>query len=83
MGDYLKEILASGRKILSDTKTPRKPPTKAEEKPGKVPNPAAGSDPIERDPHKIFVRRTVKEKPKKSVVVEEVQKFCNEADSKL
>ena len=55
---------------------------KVEEKPGKIPNPAAGSG-VETDPHKIFVKRMIKERPKKSELVEEVQKFCNEADSKL
>lgn len=81
MSDYLKDVLASGRKLLTDTKTPRKP-MKVEEKPGKVPNPAAGSG-VETDPHKIFVKRMIKERPKKTELVEEVQKFCDEADSKL
>ena len=81
MGDYLKEVLASGRKLLTDTKTPKKA-MKVEEKPGKVPNPAAGSG-VETDPHKIFVKRMTKERPKKSELVEEVQKFCDDADSKL
>ena len=82
MSDYLKEVLASGRKLLTDTKTRGKPPVKTEQKPGKLPNPAAGSG-VETDPHKIFVKRMIKERPKKSELVEEVQKFCNEADSKL
>lgn len=83
MSDYLKDVLASGRKLLSDTKTPRKAPTKAEEKPGKpLTSPAAGSGP-ETDPHKIFVKRMIQERPKKTELVEEVQKFCVEADSKL
>jgi hypothetical protein len=82
MGDYLKEVLASGRKILVDTKTPRKA-LEPDKKSGKVPNPAAGSAPHETDPHKIFVKRAVKEKLKKTEIVEEVQKFCDDADSKL
>jgi len=81
MSDYLKDVLASGKKLLTDTKA-RNKVVKKEEKPGKVPNPAAGSGP-ETDPHKIFVKRMIQERPKKSELVEEVQKFCAEADSKL
>jgi hypothetical protein len=81
MSDYLKEVLASGRKVLTDTKTPKKHPEPSG-KPGKLPNPAAGSPP-EKDPHKVFVRRMTKERPKKKDLVEEVQKFCDEADSQL
>jgi hypothetical protein len=83
MSDYLRDILSTGRKFITDTKTPRKPPTKAEEKPGKpLRSPAAGSGP-ETDPHKIFVKRMSKEKPKKMEVMKEIQKFCDEADSHL
>lgn len=82
MSDYLKEVLASGRKLLTDTKTPRKAPVQESKKPG-LPNPAAGSGTLEKDPHKVFVKRAVKEKLKKSEIVEEVQKFCDDADSKL
>lgn len=82
MADYLKNVLASGAKILADTKTPRKNPESADSKPGKLPNPAVGS-PLERDPHKVFVKRAIKEKPKKAEIVEELQRFCDEADSKL
>jgi hypothetical protein len=81
MSDYLKEVLASGRKLLTDTKSPKKTQV-PESKPGKIPNPASGSEP-ERDPHKIFVKRAVKEKLKKHEIVSEVQKFCDDADSKL
>ena len=82
MSDYLKEVLANGRKLLTDTKSPRKTPI-PDSKPGKLPNPAMGSSPLEKDPHKVFVRRAVKEKLKKSEFVEELQRFCDDADSKL
>lgn len=83
MSDYLKEVLASGRRVLSDTKQPRKPPVQESKKPGILPNPAAGSGPLEKDPHKVFVKRAIKEKMKKAEIVEEVQRFCDDADSKL
>ena len=82
MADYLKSVLSTGAKILADTKTPRKNPESADSKPGRLPNPAVGS-PLERDPHKVFVKRAIKERPKKADIVEEVQKFCDEEDSKL
>lgn len=82
MSDYLKEVLASGRKILADTKTPKKQ-LMPEAKPGKALAPIAAGSPPEKDPHKIFVKRAIKEKMKKAEIVEEVQKFCDEADSKL
>lgn len=80
MSDYLKEVLASGKRLLTDTKSRKA--VEPDKKTGKVPNPAAGGT-LEKDPHKVFVRRAVKEKPKKKDVVEEVQKFCDEADSHL
>ena len=83
MSDYLKEVLASGRKLLTDTKAPRKAPVEVSKKPGQIPNPAAGSSPLEKDPHKIFVKRAIKEKMKKADIKEEVQRFCDDADSKL
>ena len=82
MSDYLKDILASGKKLLTDTKTPRKA-LEPEKKTGKIPNPAAGSDPVETNPHKIFVKRGIKERLKKSEIVEELQKFCDAEDAKL
>jgi hypothetical protein len=82
MSDYLKSVLATGRKILSDTKSPKKP-LEPDAKPGKTLLPVAAGSPPEKDPHKIFVRRAIKEKMKKSELVAEVQKFCDEADSKL
>ena len=82
MSDYLKEVLSTGRVILADTKAPRKAPIVADKKKPGLPNPAAGSGP-ETDPHKIFIKRAIKERLKKSEVVEEVQKFCDDADSKL
>ena len=80
MGDYLKEILTSGRQILADTKTPKQ--IKPVGGKGKVPNPAAGSGP-ETDPHKIFVKRAIQEKLKKMEIKDQIQKFCDEEDKKL
>lgn len=81
MGDYLKEFLASGKKLLTDTKTPKQVKVVAKGT-GKVTAPAAGSGP-ETDPHKIFVKRAIQEKLKKTEIVKEIQKFCDAEDAKL
>lgn len=82
MSDYLKDILASGKTLLQDTKVPKQAKVTTGSK-GKIPNPAAGSMPGETDPHKIFVKRAIKERLKKSEVKEEIQKFCDAADAEL
>ena len=84
MADYLKDILASGKKILIDTKSPKQ--LKKESAPaggkGKLTNPAAGSEPTS-DPHKIFIKRAIQEKLKKADITKQLQKFCDEEDAKL
>lgn len=80
MGDYLKDILASGKIILSDTKTPKQ--FKQVSSKGKISNPAAGSA-LETDPHKVFVKRAIQEKLKKTEILKQIQKFCDEEDKKL
>lgn len=76
MSEALKDFLASGRKLLGDTKTPTAKETKKQP-------PSVGSGPVETDPHKIFQRRTIQEKPKKSEVVEDMKKFIKQAEDKL
>ena len=81
MGDYLKEFLASGKKLLTDTKTPKHKVTASSK--GKPQRPAAAGSIAETDPHKIFVKRAIQEKLKKEEVVKQIQKFCDEEDAKL
>ena len=69
MGDYLKDILNSGKKILSDTKTPKL----VKESKKNVPE-ALG------DPHKVFIRRCIQERPKKAEVVAELKRFIEAAE---
>jgi hypothetical protein len=73
--------MASGKNLLSDTKTRKQ--LQPEKGKGKIPQPAAGSDVMNGDPHQVFVKRTIKEKSKKSEVVEKMQKFCDAADALL
>ena len=76
MSDILKDFLASGRKLLDDTKSPTAKTTKKQP-------PAVSTAPVETDPHKIFERRTIQEKPKKSEVVEDIKKFIKQAEDEL
>tara|TARA_R110000868_G_scaffold19346_3_gene83438 strand:+ start:1669 stop:1905 length:237 start_codon:yes stop_codon:yes gene_type:complete len=78
MSAHLEDFLKSGRKILDDTKTPALPKKKGE----KVK--ALGTEgPQETDPHKILIRRTIQEKPKKKELIEEFQKFITAAEAMI
>lgn len=78
MSDYLSQLMKSGKKLLTDTKTPA-----TKEKRQAVAKSAIESTPTESDPHKAFVKRTISEKPKKTEVVEEFKKFIKAEESKL
>ena len=80
MSDAFKALLASGKKLLTDTKQRTK--VQPEGGKGKLPTPAAGSSP-ETDPHKVLQKRAIKEKLKKKEIVESVQKICDAEDAKL
>ncbi len=76
----LKDFLASGKKLLDDTKSPRRPlPKKEKVSKGEI----TGTPAPDGDPHKTFVRRSVQEKPKKSEIVEQFKKFIEVAESQL
>lgn len=72
--DYLKDILSSGRAILGDTKVP---------KPQGKTKPSSVTEPPESDPHKIFIKKTINEKPPKKDVVEQLKRFCKAAEDEL
>lgn len=81
MSSYLKDVLSSGRKILGDTKQLPPPAQKGEEK-GK-PKPSSIHNPPETDPHKVFIKRAINERPKKGEMVEEIKKFIKRAEDCL
>ena len=72
--DYLKDVLASGRKILGDTKTP---------KIAKQTKPSSLQTPPESDPHKVLVKRAIAEKPKKQELVDDFKRFIRAAEEAL
>ena len=75
MSSYLKDVLSTGRKILGDTK--QLPVKDSKPKPSSIHNPP------ESDPHKIFIKRAISERPKKSEMVDEIKKFIKQAEDCL
>ena len=78
MDATLKDFLASGKALLTDTKTPRKVAAKTQ----KLKKEALGGPP-ETDPFKIFVKRVVDAKPPKKEMVAEFKRFISAAESEL
>jgi hypothetical protein len=74
--NYLNQMLKMGKKILTDTKVPA-----TKEKREKIAKNA--TEPVESDPHKAFVKKTITEKPKREEVIKEFKRFIEEAESKL
>jgi hypothetical protein len=70
--EVLKEFLKSGKVIITDTKTRKVIKAKDKAKPDEI-----------GDPHKLFVRRCIQEKPKKSELIEEFKKFIKVEEDKL
>ena len=79
MSSYLKDVLSSGRKLLTDTKQLPPATPKGQEKP----KPSSIHTPPETDPHKVFIRRAINERPKKTEMVEEMKKFIKQAEDCL
>lgn len=75
--DILKDLAASGRKILTDTKQQKNTLNVA--KSVKV---KAEVEPI-LDIHQAFVKRCIKDKPKKQEIVEFFQRVCDAEEKKL
>ena len=75
--DILKDLASTGRKILTDTKTPKNSAAV-----GKKVSTKATPEPI-LNIHESFVKRAIKDKPKKSEVVEFFQRVCEAEEKKL
>lgn len=73
MSAYLNDFFKSGKKILEDTKSPAIKKEKAK--------PPALGTPTDSDPHKVFIKRMIQERPKKKDVVEEFEKFIKAAEA--
>lgn len=79
MDATLKALMDSGRRVISDSKTPKLAHKKKEVSRDE----ALGVGPQETDPHKIFVKRTINEKPKKTEIVKDIERFIKQAESEL
>lgn len=75
MSSYLNEMLKMGKKIIEDTKAPAI-------KKGKKPVPAMDSM-GETDPHRILVKRTIQDKPKKEELVKEFKRFIKQKEDEM
>lgn len=78
MDSILKEFIQSGKALLADTKRPAVK-QKTVEKVSKE----SMMGYTEQDPHKILIRRVVKEKPGKKEVIEHFKRFIDQAEADL
>ena len=76
-GTY-REFLASGRALITDTKT-------AKVKSESVKKAKAGFDtpPADKDPHRVLIRRCIDDRIKKSDIVEEFKNFIQQAEDAM
>jgi hypothetical protein len=74
--DILKEMAQAGRKILTDTKQKKNATDVSKPVKVKISEPPT-------DIHSAFVKKCIKEKPKKQVLVEFFQMVCEAEEKKL
>ena len=70
--EQLREFLKSGKTLIGDTKLKGTLKPKDRAKPDEL-----------GDPHKVFIRRTIQEKPKKAEIIEEFKKFIKISEDAL
>ena len=75
----LKDMLASGKRLLADTRIRR--PAAEQKKKGPATKDLAA--PAETDPFKIFIRRGVDERPSKDEMVKDIKKFIKTAEDNI
>lgn len=76
MDRALQDFLNSGKRIITDTKLPKSKETK------KAPTLESSTAPI-GDPHQVFVKRVIQNKPKKAEILEDFMKFVDLAEKDL
>lgn len=77
-GNY-RDFVASGRALITDTKTP-----KVKSASVKAPAKAIDAVPVgSSDPHRVLIKRCIDDKIKKSEVIEEFKKFIQSAEEAL
>ena len=78
MDGNFKEFLASGRALVTDTKT-----VKVKSESVKKAKSGFDTPPADKDPHKTLIRRCIEDKIKKSDIVEEFKKFIECAENEM
>ena len=76
-GTY-QDFLSSGRALITDTKT-----AKVKSESVKKAKTGFQTPPLEKDPHRVLIRRCVEDKIKKSDVIEEFKKFIETAENAM
>ena len=79
MDNNYREFVASGRALITDTKT-----AKVKAVSVKAPAKAIDAVPVgSQDPHRVLIKRCIDDKIKKSDVIEEFKKFIQSAEEAL
>ena len=76
-GTY-QDFLSSGRALITDTKT-----AKVKSESVKKAKTGFQTPPLEKDPHRVLIRRCIDDKIKKSDIVEEFKKFIQAAEDAM
>jgi hypothetical protein len=71
---YIKQLEESGRKILSDTKTPKKSVVSKKQE---------LSPEQQGDPYEVFIKRTIVDKPAKEDIVKELERFIKVKEKEI
>ena len=79
MDPIVKSLFDSGRKLIGDSKAAKAPASRK----GKASLASEAMEPPETDPHKIFVKRAIREKPKTADMIKEIKRFIEEAEKHL
>ena len=81
--EAIQALLKSGKSLLVDTKQRKAAPAA----PGKAKPSrhtiAEAAGVVETDPHKLFIRKAIDEKPSREKMVEEIKKFIKAAEDQL
>ncbi len=81
MDATLQALMSSGKSLLLDTKQRKATPGSVA---AKSKHTIAGAAAVtETDPHRLFIRKVIDEKPSKTDIVEHMKKFIKEAEDAL
>jgi hypothetical protein len=79
MDPVIKSLFDSGRKLIADSKAAKPPASKK----GKAKLASEAMEPPETDPHKIFIKRAIRDKPKPAELLKDIKRFIEDAEKHL